>query len=118
MSLLLPLVGIACSPATSSQIDCSAAYKPASVQDYCNSKQQAEDLFAKDMFEYQMKIKAENYKRINAMEGDAAFALWERCNSDPPKQPTNQKRCQAIIDRVRKDMAADDARIAAREKNW
>ena len=37
---------------------------------------------------------------------------------EPPKQPANQKRCKAVIDRVEKEIAAADAARAKAEAKW
>ena len=55
--------------------------------------------------------------------GDAFGDLYVRCTTgDQPQQPANKKRCEAVIDRVRKEDVADadaDAKAKAKAKaNW
>lgn len=57
-------------------------------------------------------------KLVYALEGDAIGDLWDHCTYDPPKQPANQKRCQTLLARVQKDIAANHARIEAKKKAW
>lgn len=58
-----------------------------------------------------------NRKMVEA-QSDAVADLWDHCTYAPPTQPANQKRCKAILARVQKDIAADDARIEAQKRNW
>jgi hypothetical protein len=60
---------------------------------------------------------------IYLRHGDAFGDFYVRCTSgDPPQQATNKKRCQAVIDRVQKEQAADsdaDAKAKAKARaNW
>lgn len=55
--------------------------------------------------------------------GDAFGDLYVRCTEgDPPQQSANKKRCEAVIDRVQKEEAAEadaDAKAKAKAKaNW
>ena len=56
---------------------------------------------------------------IYLRDGDAAGGLYIRCTSgEPPQQPANKKRCQALLDRVRKEDAANAAADAKDKANW
>ena len=62
-------------------------------------------------------------KLVYLRHGDAVGDLYVRCTSgDPPQQPANKKRCQALIDRVQKEVDAvdeADAKDKAKAKaNW
>lgn len=53
------------------------------------------------------------------VDGDAVGDLYARCTSDdPPKKPANQRRCQAVIDQIEKEIAASDAAEAKAQANW
>jgi len=59
-------------------------------------------------------------KHVYLTLGDADGNLYVRCTTEPPQQPVNQKRCQAVLDRLQKEDNAEAAREAkAKAKaNW
>jgi hypothetical protein len=73
-----------------------------------------------------LQMEAESSERLHRakvrhayIDSDAVGDLYAHCTGfEPPKQPANQKRCQAVIDRVEKEIAAADAARAKAEAKW
>jgi len=104
--LLLPLLGaVGCPPGDADRAYDDAVHNRKMVQ-------------AQIELENQRRLEEATNRLVYALEGDAIGDLWDHCTYAPPKQPANQKRCKAILDRVQKDIAADDVRIDAKEKAW
>ncbi len=71
--------------------------------------------------ESELRLREAKVHLIYLRHGDAFGDLYVRCTTgDPPQQSANKKRCEAVIDRVQKEEAADaDAKAKAKEKaNW
>ena len=106
---LLLFAAVSCAPGT---------YKTDADRAYDDAVQNRKMVEAQIELQSQRRLEAATNRRVYLLEGDALGDLWDHCTYEPPKQPANQKRCKAILDRVQKDIAADDARIDAKKKAW
>jgi hypothetical protein len=56
---------------------------------------------------------------ITMRDGEDVVRLWYRCtHGDPPKNAAHQRECKAIVDRIRREDAADEARDAKEKADW
>jgi hypothetical protein len=69
--------------------------------------------------EHEATMRTLKTKRVYLRDGDAAGDLYVKCTSgEPPQQPANKKRCQALLDRVQKEDAKQEAADAKAKANW
>jgi hypothetical protein len=107
--LLTLLAAVGCTPGD---------YETDADRNYEDAVQNTKRVQGEIQLENQRRLEEATNKRVYLLEGDAVGDLWGHCTYAPPKQPANQKRCKAILDRVQKDIAADDARSNAKKKAW
>jgi len=57
-------------------------------------------------------------RRIAYDDSEAEGDFYVKCIDEPPKQPSNLKRCEAVVTRVEKKFAALEAEVAKDKANW
>jgi hypothetical protein len=57
-------------------------------------------------------------RQLAYLDSEAEGDLYVKCIGEPPKQASNQKRCEAVVTRVEKKYAALKAEVAKDRANW
>jgi hypothetical protein len=80
--------------------------------------EEVERILDRQQAEYEAKM-LEIKTKIAYAHSDADGDLYVRCTTgDPPRQPANQRRCQALIHRIDDEIEANRAASAKARAKW